>query len=225
MDVRDTNKNRSRPSKILGRSLEVLRNEGLKSFLFKVLGEILYRRLILVERALGEPQPFFRPVRDVVVEVLSWKDVSEYLEFRPDSKSKEIERRLGMGQDCFAVFLGQKIVHAAWVTPGRAFVPYLGIHIEPCPGEFYLFDIYTKPKFRGMNLYLYREREMEKELRRRGCRRVIASVYPENMPALKAMRKSGYRVAGKMGFLRLGPFRHDFFSRDGGPISPVDLHF
>ena len=191
-----------------------------------MLGEILYRRLILAERSLGEPLPPFSPVRDAIVEMLSWKDVSEYMKFRPDSNREEIERRLRMGQHCFAVFLGNKIVHAAWVTPGRAFVPYLGIHMEPCPGEFYLYDIYTLPEFRGLNLYFYREREMEKELRRRGCRRVIAFVYPENKPALKAMKKSGYRISGKMGFLKLGPFRHDFFSREGSPVSPGNLfHF
>jgi len=209
--------------KVLRRSLEVLREEGFKSFIFKVLGETFYRRLILVERSFNDPLPDTSPIPGVSIRMLSREDVSEYLKFRPDSNLSEIEGRLRIGQLCFAAFLGGQIVHAAWVTSGRAFVAYLGIEIELFPGEFYLFDIYTSPKFRGMNFYSYREMEMQKELRGRGCRRIIALIYPENRPAMKGIKKLGYLNSGKIGYIKIGPFRHDFQLREDSSIEPVNF--
>ncbi len=64
------------------RSIEVLRNEGVRSLWFKILGETVYRRVWLWERVLSEP--LSERTSQVLVEIslLASSELNEYFDFR-----------------------------------------------------------------------------------------------------------------------------------------------
>jgi RimJ/RimL family protein N-acetyltransferase len=48
------------------------------------------------------------------------------------------------------------------------------------------------------------------ELRDGGCRRLLATIEPENTPAIRLVEKLGYRQIGTIGYLGFGSLRRDF---------------
>ena len=66
---------RSRP---LARFVEVLREEGVSALWFRSLGEICYRRLLMLERSLAEPAAEI--ASDLLIEVSVLENPAEYRE-------------------------------------------------------------------------------------------------------------------------------------------------
>src|SRR2546425_291701 len=131
----------------LGPALEVLRVEGVRSFWFKVLGQIVYRRLVVMERPLDEAIVPVTARAPVVIGLLTDADVDEYTTFRPDTDPAEIRRRLVAGHRCFVVRHEGRIVHAGWAARREAWIDYLRCEFPLEPGDVYQFDSYTAPAF------------------------------------------------------------------------------
>ena len=109
----------------------------------------IYRRLVLLERPVS---PAVAPVRastSMHVAVIGADGLAAYLSFRPDQTDAEIRRRLAEGHACFAVWHGERIVHAAWAAVGRAPIEYLSRDLVLGPDEVFVFDAFTAPAFRG----------------------------------------------------------------------------
>src|SRR2546423_935629 len=85
----------------LERAREVLRQEGVRSLWFKLLGETVYRRLLLLERPLQEPIPEVKARISVEVSLLQKIQIAEYLEFRAEAKESEVRSQLETGDWCF----------------------------------------------------------------------------------------------------------------------------
>lgn len=205
---------------ILRRALEVLRQEGLKSLWFKILGEIVYRRMVLMERRLDEPIAEISPYLPVTISLLRDTDLSEYIRFRPEIDPNEVRRRLASGQMCFAAWYEGRIIHAAWVATGRAWIGYLAREIALAPDEVYSYESFTAADFRGQNVAGARLSYMQQALQRAGYRRVLAAIMPENKPAFRPVAKTGFRTIGVMGYVRLGPWRWDFIRLQPGARPP-----
>src|SRR4051812_44638951 len=84
------------------RSLELIRNEGLTTLWFKLLGETVYRRMVLLERSLDAPQELLAAEIPVEFDLLRASDADEYALLRPDTGATEVRRRLELGQLCFS---------------------------------------------------------------------------------------------------------------------------
>lgn len=205
---------------ILRRALEVLRQEGIKSLWFKILGETVYRRMVLMERTLDEPITEVSPRLPVTISLLRDTDLSEYTRFRPEIDPDEIRRRLASGQMCFAAWHEGRIVHAAWVATGHAWIGYLAREITLAPDEVYAYESFTSPDFRGQNVAGARSSYMQQALQRAGYRRILAAIMPENKPAFRPVEKTGFRPIGMIGYLRLGPWRWDFIRLQPGTRPP-----
>src|SRR5215510_4012677 len=76
--------------KIWRRAAAVLQQEGLKSLWFKVLGETVYRRAVLMDRLLDEPIAEMPSRVPVIIGLLKETEVQDYLALRPDADPVEI---------------------------------------------------------------------------------------------------------------------------------------
>lgn len=197
-------------------AIRVLREEGVRSVWFKVLGDIGYRRILLLERALEEPVQEVSPRLPVTIDLLKTAEVNAYLKLRPETAPREVVDRLNAGHWCFVARHAGQLVSTSWAASHRAWVRYLSCEIRLQPGEVYVYDSFTKPEFRGQAISPAVRTEMIRYFRAAGYRRMILGIVPENSPNLRAVRKVGFRAFGMRGYVGIGPWRWNFYrtSRD-----------
>lgn len=194
----------------LARSLEILRTEGPRALWFKFLGEIVYRRLDVIERrvdpAAGSPDPG----TGLVISLLQPAGIDEFLAFRSFVDRDTVRTRLGRGQVCFLVRANGRIVHNVWVATGRVTIDYLDCDIQVADDTLYVFEAYTAPEFRGRSISSIRSRALEKYCAAHGFTRLLAAVLPENPPVYRSFAKAGYVMSGRTGYLGFGRFKRHF---------------
>ena len=87
------------------------------------------------------------------------------------------------------------------------------MEIPLSPDEVYNYDSFTLSAFRGQNISPTRSLEMAKYFRKAGFRRIKATIVPENDQALWAAEKTGYRLFGMMGYVKIGPWQYNFYRK------------
>jgi RimJ/RimL family protein N-acetyltransferase len=194
----------------LARALDVLRREGVRALWFKVLGETVYRRLLLLERELYEPALVLEASVPLEFGFLSEDDLDEYASLRTDRDPNVAAGRLRRGDRCFVARHDGKIVAALWVATGEAEFEYLDRRIRLAEGEAQRYDSFTSPDLRGRGVIAAVGTRLDRELLEENVRRVRGTALPENAAALRALAKGGYRPVGKIGYVKLGPWRRDF---------------
>ena len=195
------------------RAVEIARESGLRVLWIKVLGELGYRRAILIERGLDASVPDATARVPVTVSLLREAEVDEYLALRPDSDPVAIRRRLRDGERCFAVRCDGRLVSVAWVATGSVWIEYLGRYMPLAAEEAFAYEAFTAPAYRGYNVGGPRAVEETRVLRAAGCRRLLAIVSPEDPSARRQAAKLGWQPCGMIGYVKLGPWRHDFSKR------------
>ena len=181
----------------------------------------IYRRLIVYERPLSQPFPDVSARVPVCVRVLAADEIDAYMAFRPDQSIAEVRRRLDEGKQCFAAWHDRRIIHATWAVTGRARIEYLSTEIALAPDEFYSYDAFTSPAFRGLGVAPARMLEMIRYFRDRGYRCQISALLPENRSGLRQGKKVGRRRhIGVIGYVGLGPWRHVFSRMERGALPP-----
>ena len=197
-------------SRILTRMLEVVRAEGYRSLWFKILGETVYRRLLLVERLLEEPISRIEPLTPTTVGLLDADDLDAYLAFRPDISHDELARRLAAGDVCFVARQAGRIVAVTWAATGRGWTRYLGCQITLGPDEVYTYDWLTVPAFRKQHVASQLTVACLRYFRERGYRRVIYAMAPEKYNQRRGETRTGFRAYGMLGYVQIGPYRWRF---------------
>ena len=84
----------------LRRALLTLRGEGARSFWFKLLAQIGYRRLLLLDRPLADAVPEFSPTLPVEIAELTKGELDEYL-FSARYRACGHNRSSGHGSNLF----------------------------------------------------------------------------------------------------------------------------
>ena len=192
------------------RAIAVLRDEGLRSFSFKLASELGYRRLLLLERPLAQPIPELEPAFPLRIDILNPSEVDDHLAFRPEIARACALDRLRSGQLCFVARHENRIVSACWTTTQPAWVEFLACGIPVAAGEVYLFDAFTLPDFRGQRVAPALCTHQLMHFQRAGLRRAIRATLPENAPALRAHAKCGFVPFALIRRLRIGPWQHVF---------------
>ncbi len=196
-----------RSDRALGRAWSVLRDEGLRSFSLKLASELGYRRLLLLERSLAQPIPDHTPRLPVAFDVLPRSAADAYAAFRPHAAGHGIVDRWDAGHLCFVARDGDRIVSACWVAMRNAWTDYLGCGVDLTPGDAYLFDAFTLPAYRGHGIALALCMQQLRHLAQAGRRRAIRATVPENAPAVAMHTRAGFRPAGTIVRLRIGPWQ------------------
>jgi hypothetical protein len=203
----------SSTSNTLRRAIEVLRNEGFTSFWFKLIGELGYRRMLVVEYRLDDPIPEFTPRLPVRNDLLKESDIDAYLAFRPESERLEIMNRLISGQLCFVAWDAARIVSACWTAVRPIRIEYLDCETELGDGDAYLYDKFTCPTFRGHRIANAVRVYQLRYLREAGYRRAIGALVPENKTSMRENARGGFRPVGVIGRFKIGPWQRNFRRR------------
>jgi ribosomal protein S18 acetylase RimI-like enzyme len=195
---------------VFSRAWNVWRNEGPRSFWFKLCTALGYHRLLVLERSLADPIPEFEPRLAVSLQVLADDALDDCLAARPDTPRAHVLERRRAGDTCFVARHEGTVVASCWAATRRARAGYVGWDVDLPEGVVYLYDAYTAPAHRGAGvakaLCLYQLRH----LRAAGLTRATRMTLPWNRPALRLHTGCGFRVVGVRGRLELGAWRHDF---------------
>jgi GNAT superfamily N-acetyltransferase len=195
----------------LQRALRVLREEGLRTFWFKLLGELGYRRLFLLERSLTEPISTGPALPAGLT--LAWlqpNKLDEYVALRTQFTAAAIRARFENGDRCLAARLNGRLVGAMWACVNHPRLQSLQRAVPFAPGEVYTFDAYVIPAARGQSIAPLLSNELARHYQQAGCRRAIRATLPDNQPALRAHAKAGFHPYALIGYVKLGPWRRDF---------------
>jgi GNAT superfamily N-acetyltransferase len=198
----------------VSRAVQVLREDGLATLWFKILGETFYRRVLILVCDLDGYVPEVRARIPVEFGMLEAGQEREYLAHRVGTPPDEIRWRLAAGHWCFVARHEGKIAGSAWAAPQRAWVDYLACEFSLEPKEVMTYDEYVSPEFRGNDLAAALAGEYIRYCRDKGYRRLLGTVLPENGPSLGQRGKTRYYIYGKMGRVWIGPwsrpFRHSY---------------
>ena len=192
------------------RALLTLRGEGVRSFWFKLLGEVGYRRLLLLDQPLDHAVPQFSPTLPVDIAELSRDELGAYLAFRPDTGRAAALARLAAGQVCFVARCDGRIVAADWIATQPVRLSYLDCMLDMAPGEVCIYDKFILPAYRGHGISNALRTHHLRQLQRAGHRRVVVAVLPENASSLRDILKGGYRPCGIIGRIKVGRWQRHF---------------
>lgn len=204
------------------RAYQILRSEGPRALWFRILGETVYRRMLLFERLLVEAPADVSPGISVAISQLQPTEVDEYAAFRPTAVVAEIRSRLERGHVCFVARRQGALVHSIWAATGSAWIGYLDCEMRLAPDEAYIYGSYTTPSLRRLNINAARAAVMTRYFRDRSFARFLALVMPENPAGIGATVSGGYHHAGVIGRVKIGPWRHDYRQMVPG-VRPVVL--
>jgi RimJ/RimL family protein N-acetyltransferase len=107
---------------------------------------------------------------------------------------------------CAAAYEGESLVGVQWASPTPTFVPEIGRAIIANPQRWYLHDLALAPSVRGLGLSSPLIRWTLTELAALGAEEIVTLVECDNVISHRAMRRSGFGHAGRLRFLRVGPF-------------------
>jgi ribosomal protein S18 acetylase RimI-like enzyme len=199
---------------------EVARDEGPRALWFKVWGELCYRRLGLFELRLDGPLPSVAPRVPLEIAPLVDADLADYEQLRPGTDAGEKGPRLALGHSCFAARSDDRLVGTCWVARGSLWSSYLRTEVALAPDEALTYETYTWPEGRGKGIGAALRVHVAGLLAAEGCRRVLATVDPDNGPAIRLVEKLGYRRIGTVGYLGAGRRRRYFQRLEPGAAPP-----
>jgi len=202
----------SQPSTIR-RALTILRHEGWIALWYRVLGETVYRRVLLLELDLP---PRAAAPRGIEARWLRPEEAEAYAAFHPALTVHEVGRRLAAGERCLVLEKDERIVHGRWCAVGRAHIEYLQMPLPLPRGVAYVYQSFTAPEERGSGYASAGAVIGGLMLHREGFDRVLACIQPDRAIVYPPVFNAGYRPAGYLGWFRLGFWRVPFRTKSAG---------
>ena len=175
------------------------------ALVFRVLGETVYRRVLLAGFDLSQAGPRGgAPCR--------WLDVAEaaaYAQFHPEIPEAEVRRRPSEGERCWVLLSGGQVAHGLWIAR-RAWIGYLGMELPLARKEIYLCQPCSPPALRGRGFASTALRAVLADLQCAGWERVVLCIQPDRSIAYPPLYRAGFKPFGYLGWYRLGPARWAF---------------
>jgi GNAT superfamily N-acetyltransferase len=154
--------------------------------------------------------------RGVTVAPLIESEIPAYLLLDRETDADTARSRMKLGHICQIARTGNRMTSAGWVAPGpgRVRVDYVESELSLAPDEVFYYAFVTDADIRGRGIGTSDWHEMRRlELKTFGPRRALAAVLPENRASLAICLKLGYVPVGRMGYIKIGPWRRDFLPR------------
>ena len=194
---------------MIRRARTLVRERGVRGLWFGVLAWTrVYRRLELVELSLRPPPSILHT------------PLSLDFGFLTATESEDARARLEHGERCFVARQAGAVISSRWITERQAYVAYLDARLDLEPDEVYLSETYTRPSQRGRGVSAAAGTRLAHVLAAEGRRRILAAVLPDNRSGRRAYEKAGYRSIGRIGYVKLGPWRRDFLRSEGHGDAP-----
>lgn len=197
---------------MIRRAVDVYRRQGWAGVWFGALARAqAYRRLELIELDLTGELPAFAPdPLGLRFGFLEPDELHALGRLGGQWTPADAEARIARGERCFAARRASEVVSARWVATSRGWIEYLGTWLPLEPGEAYLYESFTLPELRGRGISPAVGTRFARALADEGARRVLAAVLRESREGTRAYEKVGYRRIGRVGYVKLGPWRKDF---------------
>lgn len=190
------------------RAGEQLRQDGLRQLRFRALGELGYRRQLVTELRLPTEMAEVPQPPDAEARFLDDSDLEDYASLH--GASGEASERFARGERCYGIWLDRRLVSTRWLAMGTAHLGYLGREVTLAPGDVYIYETYTEQGHRGRGISGIAGQVVPALLAAEGMRRMVGVLEPENTMGLRANESAGYRIVGRIGYVKLGPFRREF---------------
>jgi ribosomal protein S18 acetylase RimI-like enzyme len=87
----------------------------------------------------------------------------------------------------------KKILSYCWTTCDPVEIGEVRRIISPRDDEIYLYDAFTFPEYRGLNLYPALLRHILEHSRQQGLRRALIFVLSDNVASIRGVQKAGFR--------------------------------
>jgi GNAT superfamily N-acetyltransferase len=209
------------PRAALSRFVEVAREGDARSLWFKIWGELCYRRLGLFELGPDSPVPPVAARIPITVAPLAEGQVDEYAALSPYADpAGMVAPRLSGGHRCFLAQSEGELVGSCWVARRSLWSAYLRTRIDLAADEACTYETHTAPHMRGKGIGSAMRADVARLLREEGVRRLLATVDPENAPAIRMIDKLGYRRIGTIGYIGIGSRRKQFCRMRAGESPP-----
>lgn len=159
---------------------------GLSSLGITIQISVNYREGVV---EIDQPQP---RLDDFTWGLAAAEDMGEIAEIKAQTTFREeILERAARGAECYVVRHAGRIVAFTWCEVNGPPRPRFGLTFGA--GDAYIFDAYTVPSYRGLNLLPFLEYQLLRDLKRRGCDHVLSSTDAFNRAARRYKAKLGAR--------------------------------
>ena len=209
---------RTNPISRLHLARDLVRSEGFRGVWPRLLGRLLYRRVIVAAADMRNEYLVPPCTVDMTVKKLTLADIDAYVAFAPNADARTVERRLAAGSRIYAAWSGGRIVGAGWLDVGNAMFDAVGASIPIGSKVVYARGSYTVPELRGRNIATVGYVTALQLLREEGFERAVGFVLPEARSSHGPVAKAGLERVGSLGWFGIGPFRIYFFRRSGAKI-------
>jgi len=198
----------------------IVRSEGAKSLLFRLLGKLMYRRVLVLECDLGRQFTDTSTKTSVDIRRLGPADTSAFIDFRSGPDRSIFLARLKQGHACYAAICADRIVSVSWIALSNATLWLLDADFRLDLDQLYIYDSYTHPDHRGLRLQAQIFEDIRREFGAAGVRRAITFVVPENVANLKSRARLGFTKVGIVRRVRFGT-QVRFLSSENAPVLTV----
>jgi ribosomal protein S18 acetylase RimI-like enzyme len=167
-----------------------------------------------------------RPIRshvDATYAEVGRSDAGALAEAMGVADASVVVDRLAVGSRCFVARVGAGIAAYGWVSQAVERIGELERPFHMQPGEAYVWDCATLPKYRRQGLYSSLLYTVATTLQREGTHRLWIGASRGNRPSLRGMASVGFRPVIKMTYVRLLRFKRVWVSDYPDASPPVAM--
>ena len=132
-----------------------------------------------------------------------------------------VRARFADGRRCFAAYVAGALAAYGWASQGTERIGELERTLRMLPGEAYIWECATLPRYRRRGLYSALLCHIVGVLRAEGLRRLWIGASLDNAPSIRAFRVAGFRPVITLAYLRLLGLRRIWLRGDA--TAPPEL--
>jgi len=116
----------------------------------------------------------------------------------------EMKGRFSSGNSCF-IITGHdgRVLNYSWVCYREREIEYVDEIIHLGDSEAFIFNCYTFKEYRGLSVYPWALVAIQAYLKSHGYQKVYIDASTGNMPSVKGIEKSGFRLEAKLVLLTI----------------------
>jgi len=194
---------------------DVLRMLGPGRFALEIPPWVLRRQYVFYTVDPGDVPQTTGHDNGFALTLLSEEDLPAVVAVRPDTYTlAQLRARLRAGHLAFAVRRRDEIVSVRWIFVDSVYLPYLSRRLVLAPGEGFLDELYTMPRWRRKGAVTAAGQQIYGILHRRGFHRISCAIAAWNHLPQRLAEEIGYARVGRGGYWAVAGYRKYYW--EGG---------
>jgi GNAT superfamily N-acetyltransferase len=115
---------------------------------------------------------------------------------RAGQAADDVERRFAEGDRFFAWMCGDEVASFGWITTRRREAH--GVAIDASPARAIVYDVFTRPAYRGRSMATSLLSRIAETLAREGCGELVAAVDLAHAPSKRALEAAGFAIVARI---------------------------